>query len=104
MGKRHEKPPWKRIVTGCPFGGCITCDEQAERIQELEGSNHRAYLEGRSKGFEDGKRNADELEAENFKLRELLQDALPHISCNNASQSGLITEIGELLSKPWKDK
>ena len=36
MDKRHEKPPWKRIVNSCPFGGCITCDEQAERIEELE--------------------------------------------------------------------
>ena len=31
------------------------------------------------------------------KLRELLQEALPHIECKNNSQSGLITEIGEYL-------
>ncbi len=46
------------------------------------------------------KERIKDLEAENEKLRKLLQDALPHIECKNNSQSGLITEIGELLSKP----
>ena len=33
-------------------------------------------------------------------LKELLQNALPHIECRNEFQSGLITEIGEYLSEP----
>ena len=41
-----------------------------------------------------------ELEVEKKRLRELLRDALPHIECNNNSQSGLITEIGEYLESP----
>ncbi len=43
-----------------------------------------------------------ELKTENKKLRELLQDALPHIECKNNSQSGLITEIGEFLEQAQK--
>lgn len=40
------------------------------------------------------------LQAENERLKELLQAALPNIECKNNSQSGLITEIGEFLSEP----
>ena len=40
-----------------------------------------------------------DLQAENKQLRELLRDALPHIECTNATQSGLITEIGQALNK-----
>lgn len=50
---------------------------------------------------------ADKLEAENKqqaaeieRLKKLLRDALPHIECRNDYQSGLITKIGETLTKP----
>lgn len=39
----------------------------------------------------------ENLQTEIAKLKELLQDALLHIECKNASQSGLITTIGEAL-------
>jgi len=37
------------------------------------------------------------------RLRQLLKDALPHIECKNASQSGLITEIGQVLEGKTMD-
>ena len=56
--------------------------------------------------IEDLVKQNDKIKAENAKmkdevakLRRLLQDALPHIECNNESQSGLITEIGQFLEE-----
>ena len=40
---------------------------------------------------------AQQLQAELAQAEVLLRDALPHIECKNASQSGLITAIGEYL-------
>jgi len=66
------------IVKGRKRHGNI---DNQKRIKELERENHNAYLVGRSKGFEDGKRNADELqkrikelEAENENLKEQIGD------------------------------
>jgi len=45
-------------------------------------------------------KDVKQLRAKNKRLKALLQAALPNIECKNNSQSGLITEIGEFLSKP----
>ncbi len=64
----------------------------------LKNRIERAFLAGANFSSE----RIKELEAENKRLRELLQDALPHIECKNNSQSGLITEIGEYLQQGQK--
>lgn len=71
---------------------------RAQHEREL----HNAYLEGRSKGFEDGKRDADELQERIKELEEIINyatdgiDALsPYLSTRAAKDMKAIKETLE---------
>jgi len=75
--------------------------ELKERIEELEAGTIQVVADSNQAQIE-ASAKIRELEADNDRLRELLQAALPYIECKNNSQSGLITEIGEYLQQALK--